>query len=260
MPGTARRCWTSARDRGSPIAAIVNTHWHLDHVSGNPALRARYPRLRVHASNAIDEALGGFLAQSARDAQGYLDDPQLPETLRADIRADRDTIANGAALRPDVVIDRSARRRIAGRLLEVHLAANAATGGDVWLRDPASGVVVLGDLVTLPAPFLDTACPEGWRAALASIAATRFTVAIPGHGGPLGPAQFAQYRAAFDAFIGCAASARGRDACATEWAASVRGLLEAPDTEFERARSMSAYYVDLLRAGGGRSRYCEAPK
>src|SRR5947199_2354297 len=29
-----------AKARGKPIAAVVNSHWHLDHVSGNPDLRA----------------------------------------------------------------------------------------------------------------------------------------------------------------------------------------------------------------------------
>src|SRR4051812_44819201 len=27
----------------APVVAIVNTHWHLDHVSGNPELRSKYP-------------------------------------------------------------------------------------------------------------------------------------------------------------------------------------------------------------------------
>ena len=45
-----------------PIVAIVNSHWHLDHVSGNAALRAAYPRAQVYASDAIRDAMHGFLA------------------------------------------------------------------------------------------------------------------------------------------------------------------------------------------------------
>src|SRR5512138_1609178 len=89
-----------ARAQGKPIAAIVNTHWHLDHVSGNASLRSAYPGLRVYATDAIDEALTGFLARSAKDSAGYLADTRIPEATREDIRGDMETIENGAALRP----------------------------------------------------------------------------------------------------------------------------------------------------------------
>ena len=32
-----------AREQNRPIAAIINSHWHLDHVGGNPRLRAEFP-------------------------------------------------------------------------------------------------------------------------------------------------------------------------------------------------------------------------
>ena len=40
----------------TPVATF-NTHWHLDHVSGNPALKAAYPRMKVYGTSAIDRAL-----------------------------------------------------------------------------------------------------------------------------------------------------------------------------------------------------------
>ena len=52
-----------------PVVAIVNSHWHLDHVSGNAALRAAYPRAQVYASDAIDGAMRGFLADYRRQLQ-----------------------------------------------------------------------------------------------------------------------------------------------------------------------------------------------
>ena len=35
-----------ARERGRPIAAIFNTHWHLDHSTGNTEIRAAFPTRR----------------------------------------------------------------------------------------------------------------------------------------------------------------------------------------------------------------------
>ncbi len=248
-----------AHARQEAVVAIVNTHWHLDHVSGNPDLRAAYPDLLVHASDAIDDALGGFLARSARDSADYLEDPRIPPSMREDIQADLLTIQQGEALKPDVVVSATGTVEIGGRPLQVHLARHAVTAGDVWLYDEATRVVALGDLVTLPAPFLDTACPDGWTTALEQVAAVPFEVAIPGHGGPMARAQFELYRRAFGAFIDCTNSTRPAQECAMQWANAIESLLEGAADEKPRAAGLAGYYVDLLRANGGRSKDCGAP-
>jgi glyoxylase-like metal-dependent hydrolase (beta-lactamase superfamily II) len=248
-----------ARTRGRPIVAIINSHWHLDHVSGNKALRAEYPSLQVYASDAVDRALKGFLAASAKEAARFINDQQIPQEMRADIRGDLLTIQDGAALRPDVVIRASNGVNLGGQLIMVNLAPNAATSGDVWLYDDKSGVAALGDLVTLPAPFLDTACPDGWKAALAQVAATRFTLAIPGHGAPLTQTQFSLYRRSFESFMECSISTRPTQECAADWATAVQPLLPQEPDELQRARKTAGYYVEMLRANAGRSKYCEAP-
>ena len=245
--------------RAEKIVAIVNTHWHLDHVSGNRALRAAFPALRVYASDAIERALPGFLASSAKDSAAYLDDPNVSESLRDDIRADLTTIQDGAALKPDVIVAASREFSLGGRQLQINLAPNAATAGDLWLYDATSRVAVLGDLVTLPAPFLDTACPDGWQAALARVEATPFRIAIPGHGAPMTRAQLSLYRTAFEALIGCSDSVSPEGECAARWATSIRSLI-APDAQAtQQAKGIATYYVGMLRANGGRSKYCEAP-
>lgn len=245
-----------AKARGKPVAAIINSHWHLDHVSGNPALRAAYPGLKVYASNAIDAALTGFLAKSAADAQPYLDSGKLPPETAEDVRNDIATTKNGKALRPDIVIGKSATRMVAGKSLAVNLAPNAATDGDVWIYDPATKIAASGDLITLPAPFLDTACPAGWSKAFGEIEKTPFATIIPGHGGPMSRAQFSTYRKAFDALIVCSASMRDEKMCAADWTKAVGALPGAgPDAQ---AQSMTLYYVkDVLRAHNGRSAECK---
>jgi glyoxylase-like metal-dependent hydrolase (beta-lactamase superfamily II) len=261
---TGRHAWhrqailSLARAQETSIVAVVNTHWHLDHVSGNPDVRAAYPKLRVYASDAINGALNGFFPASAKDSAKYLDDPQIPEATREDIRADLLTIQSGSTLKPDEVIVASGKVTLGGRTLTVNLARDAVTAGDVWLYDDATRVAVLGDLVTLPAPFLDTACPEGWKLALNEVAATSFERAVPGHGAPLTRPQFLLYQNAFGAFVNCANSARPEDECATRWADSIQSLLTDDSHEHQRARKMAAYYAGMLRANHGRSRYCES--
>ncbi len=242
--------------RKTPIVAVINTHWHLDHVSGNADLRAAYPGLLVYASDAIEGALTGFFPASVKESAVYLDDPQIPQATRDDIRGDLLTIGNGAALKPDQVIATSGTMTLGGRALRINLAPDAATAGDVWLYDEQTRMAVLGDLVTLPAPFLDTACPDGWKVALGQVAATPFERAIPGHGDAMTRAQFLLYRDAFEAFIACSTSARSPDECASAWTDSVSTLLADDPLERKQARGMAAYYVDMLRANGGRSKYC----
>jgi glyoxylase-like metal-dependent hydrolase (beta-lactamase superfamily II) len=262
---TGRHAWHRqaildfARSRRQPIVAIVNSHWHLDHVSGNPALKAAYPGARVYASRAIDQALTGFLARSAADARAYLEPGKLPPETQEDIRNDLATIQAGESLKPDVAIEGSGVRSLAGRKLSVNLARDAATAGDVWLYDPGSRVVAVGDLVTLPAAFLDTACPQGWRAALGAVWATPFRIAVPGHGSPMTRNQFALYRTAFDQLVDCAASTRSKAECAAGWTRTVTPLLGDDPAAARRAQQMTEYYVEgVLRAKGGGSPTCAA--
>ncbi|MDO9490579.1 MAG: MBL fold metallo-hydrolase [Sphingomonadaceae bacterium] len=249
--------FAATRDR--PVAAIVNTHWHLDHISGNIALTAEFPAARVYATPAIDGALTGFLADGATRGREALATGKLDPVTIEEIETDLATIAAGAKLRPDVVVERSGAMTIAGRPLGLQVAANAATEADLWLYDPATRIAVVGDLVTLPAPFLDTACPEGWRKALGEVAATPFTTLVPGHGAPMTRAQFNRYRGAFDALLDCAATAAAASLCADRWAVAVAPLLGSDERAPRLARSMTAYYIEeMLRADGGKRKYCPA--
>ncbi len=248
-----------AKARHAPIVAIINSHWHLDHVSGDPALKAAYPDAKVYASHAIDAALTGFLPKSAADAQPYLDSGKLPPETVEDLRNDMATIKAGQALRPDVAIEGSGALKLGGRKLQLNLAPQAATAGDIWVYDPKTRVVAVGDLVTLPAPFLDTACARGWSAALGQVWTTPFRTLVPGHGPVMDRAQFTLYRQAFDALVDCAASPATKGECAAAWTKAVTPLLGPDPVEASRAQGMTEYYVsDLLRANGGKSIYCLA--
>ena len=246
-----------AKDTHRPIVAVINSHWHLDHDSGNPEIREAYPRLRIYASGAIDGALQGFLADSLKKAPEYLADGTLPAEIREDIAADRLTILNGAALRPDVVVSATRSLIIGGKTLQVHLAKRAATAGDVWVVDKKSGVAALGDLVTLPAPYFETACPEGWSQALSSVSETSFKTAIPGHGPKMSVSDVRRYRAAFDDFLICAVSAEAPERCAAGWVEGVQPMLLNGGYAPSDAMQAAIYYVGLLRTSNFQKRYCE---
>jgi hypothetical protein len=104
------------------------------------------------------------------------------------------TMEAADALRPDVPVERSGPITIAGRPLSVRVATDAVTAADLWLYDETTGVAVIGDLVTLPAPFFETACPARWQDTLDEVWATSFRLAVPGHGPPMSRTEFDTYR------------------------------------------------------------------
>ncbi|HYD13504.1 MAG TPA: MBL fold metallo-hydrolase [Allosphingosinicella sp.] len=246
-----------ARQRGRPIAAIVNTHWHLDHSTGNTEIRAAFPNAPLYASNAIEGALTGFFVESRRRTEEALAAGQIPESARAEVRRAFEVMDHPERLRPTRPVTRSALQNIAGRRLQVNLAAYAATEGDVWLYDPAARLAIVGDLVVGPVPFMDTACAEGWRAALDRIAATPFTTLIPGHGAPMDRAAFLAWRAAYGALVDCGQSQRPRAECIAGWRRDAARFIPAgSEGVVER---LAGYYIDsrLRSSPGERQRYCQ---
>jgi glyoxylase-like metal-dependent hydrolase (beta-lactamase superfamily II) len=260
---TGRHPWHSdgilafAQSRRQPVAVIFNTHWHLDHASGNGRVKAAFPQAKVYTTPAVDRALapGGFLTRNATAARERSLDPKVSAARRQETELFLATMDASQALRPDVPVERSAPMTIAGRRLSVRVAADAVTDADLWLYDEATGVAVIGDLVTLPAPFFETACPARWQEALDDVWATPFRVAVPGHGNPMTRAQFDTYRGAFARFRSCVATDSAAGTCAAGWTKDVAPLL---DTESSRrqATEFATYYVDFLRKNGGASPDC----
>lgn len=237
-----------------PLAAIVNTHWHLDHIGGNVLLRSRFPKARVLGSDAFAAARTGFMEKSRRGLLAEIERLAAEPAAREPFEKELALLDAGAALAPSELVAEG-RQRVGGRRLIFHLARNAATAADVWLLDEKTKTLIAGDLVTLPAPFLDTACPAGWQAALARLSAADFTILVPGHGPPMTRAQFETWRGAYDALLACAASGAAKSECVAGWMASA-GTLIAPSDE-PLARAMIDYYVEQhLRNQAGTAELC----
>jgi len=247
-----------AAERGRAIIAVVNTHWHLDHSTGNREIRAAHPAAELYATDAIEGALVRFFPRSRAAAERFLASGEASAEQRAEIERGFSVMDDPDSLRPTRPVTRSGRMAIAGRPLRVNVARFAATAGDIWIHDEAARLVIAGDLVVAPVPFMDTACPEGWRRALDEIAAIEFETLIPGHGAPMSRPQFLAWRSAFDNLLDCAASDAVRDACIAGWLHDADAFIAPGDDR--RIAEMAGYYLDsrLRAAPGGRDVWCRA--
>jgi glyoxylase-like metal-dependent hydrolase (beta-lactamase superfamily II) len=247
-PEHADKIIAFARAHREPVAAILNSHWHLDHISGNIPLKAAYPKAVVYSNDpALTEALGSFLARGAESNRKRLADPGTEPGDREDARVDLATVEQGRKLHPNVSLEKSQTLAIGGRKLDIHVAAGASAG-DVWFYDPKARLVAAGDLITLPAPFLDTACPAKWSAAFADILAQPFLRVVPGHGRVMVRADVVRYRDAFDALLACARGEAAAEACAAAWADAAAPLQDDAARDRPAAVRYASYYVaEILR-------------
>jgi len=179
----------------------------------------------------------------------------VPPDMEAEIRGDFAAMDDRADLIPTDPVKKSGRRNVGGRPLDVHLAPYAATEGDVWVYDPKTKTVFSGDLVTAFAPFLDTACVNGWKRALAEIDGVPFTTLIPGHGEVMNRTQFRQWRTAFINFVDCRAS---KDDCIADWKRDAAPFLVPLGDQ--KIDGLLGYYLDSRLRGAERGKYCAPVK
>ena len=257
-PAHAEKLLNYAKERGKPIAAIVNTHWHLDHTTGNLDIRQAYPAAHVYATTAIEGALTGFLGNNRAQTDKMLADPKVPADQKAQMLRGRYRVDHPDTLRPTIPVSRSSIATIAGRKLDLRVSPFAATEADLWLYIPDDRLAIVGDLVVDIVPFMDTACPEGWKKALDAVAATPFVTLIPGHGAPMNRTQFLEWKLAFDNFVDCGRSTRPKEECVAGWKRDAAPFIDKEHQHY--SGEAAAYYLDtrLRSSPGEQQKYCRS--
>ena len=255
-PAHAEKLLAYARQKGRPIAAIINTHWHLDHTTGNLDIRQAYPQAHVYATTAIEGALKDFLGRNREQADKMLADPKVPVDQKAQMLRGRYRVDHPDTLRPTTSVTAPGRMKIAGRHLDVRVARFAATEADIWLYMPEEKLAIVGDLVVDIVPFMDTACPDGWKKALDEVSSMPFVTLIPGHGAPMNRDQFLQWKGAFDNFVECGRSSRPKEECVAGWKRGAAPFIDAEHQTY--AAESAAYYIDtrLRSSPEEQQKYC----
>ena len=194
-----------------PVTAVVLTHWHGDHVMGLSAIRAAWPRAEViaHAQAAadIDARLSQLFPRAPSPTYEHermeaLDaayaDIERNQAAQAKTDAEREGWRRVLGTRELRLADvpgthlLSATRTFADSLtladartpLELRFLGRANTSGDVVAWVPSEGVLVAGDIVVAPVPYMIQVYPSELVQTVGRLQGMPFRWLVPGHGAP----------------------------------------------------------------------------
>jgi len=194
-----------------PIRYLVDTHWHLDHVSGNQVYAQELSGVEIIATaetrRQIDSEDSTYLTQW----QGYTPqvlDQERQKLLRArktmkdpddgtpitpfDIQHNLDALAYAARERPTwlethlvdptVTFDDRMTLDLGDREVQLRQYVGHTTG-DAVIYLPRDSVLITGDLVVAPVPYGINSHFYAWSESLRQLEATYpIKVIVPGHG------------------------------------------------------------------------------
>ncbi len=206
IPGSTRRQIADIRRlTRQPVRFVVNSHWHPDHNLGNAEYRRAFPGVVIIGTSAtrdgILERVPGYFGQikgfaptdslmRIRLSTGKMrDGSAMPDNVRVmwslvtrDFREFVPEVSTATPSPPDLVFDDSLTIRLGTRQVKLVRPGRGNTAGDTYAIVPDAGVLLTGDLITVPCPFPSTSYFSEWIAALDRLKAVGATRIVPGHG------------------------------------------------------------------------------
>lgn len=190
-----------------PVRAVINTHWHQDHINGNQVYREAFPKAEFIAHVNVGQNVSMPGVSNRAGLMTAM--PPLVEEMRMSL--DQRKSMGGGALTDeerashDADIERAQRfiaetgtlqavtpgRLVTDRLtltqgtraIEVLALGRGHSPADLVVHLPREHVVIAGDLLTAPVPIIPaSSVPSEFVKTLQALLALAPAVIVPGHG------------------------------------------------------------------------------
>lgn len=207
LPSSARediaqiRKWTT-----KPVRYLFNTHWHFDHTMGNSAYVDAFPGIEVVAQSETRNQIAGYNPgwferfpkrgeafqkeiDSGKDASGKALTPGEIEELKTALAGlqpvwteFQSLPARLADLAPKVAFEKQMDIDLGNRVVQLRFLGRGNTAGDGVAYLPKEKILVAGDLLDHPVPYLGGGYPFDEVETLRNMAGMDAETIVPGHG------------------------------------------------------------------------------
>jgi len=203
LPSSAREDIAQIREwTNKPVRYLVNTHWHFDHTMGNGSYWTAFPGLAIVAHTQTARQIAGYnpgwferfpkradrmqqILKDGKDGNGkVLSDGERKEYEEAiaglaPVQDEFKTIVDQA---PTLTFDSEMRIDLGGREVRIMHLGRGNTAGDAIIFLPKEKMVMTGDLVVHPVPYMFGGYPSEFGQTLRKLDLLKFDTIIPGHG------------------------------------------------------------------------------
>ena len=194
---TQIRQWTD-----KPVRYLLNTHWHGDHVMGNNTYWEAFPQLAIIAHVETQKQIEGYVSSflgrylktttdmrqrletgKAEDGKPLTEEARkkLQETLRAREQVHTE-FKDFVKRTPNLSFDQELNLDLGNREVQIKFLGRGNTKGDAVVYLPNEKILIAGDLLDHPVPYLGGGFPSELVKTLQKMTQLDVQTIVPGHG------------------------------------------------------------------------------
>jgi glyoxylase-like metal-dependent hydrolase (beta-lactamase superfamily II) len=203
LPSSAKEDIAQIRQwSDKPVRYLVNTHWHYDHTMGNGIYWEAFPQISIIAHNETAKQSANYnpgwferfprradsmrkILADGKDGNGkvltegekkeYEDAIKGLEPVQAEFKRLKDVT-------PNFTFDSELTINLGNREVQIKHLGRGNTAGDAIVYLPKEKILISGDLVVHPVPYMFGGYPTDFIQTLRKLNIMDFQTLIPGHG------------------------------------------------------------------------------